>query len=374
MNIRYALIGCGRIAPKHIMAALAHKDSLQIAALCDIVPENMEKLACVIPERIRTQVKLYTDYQAMLKEISPELCAIATESGKHTEIALDCINAGAHVIIEKPIALSLKDADEIIDLGKAKNRLVCACHQNRFNIAIQHIRKAMEQGRFGKLSHGSVHVRWNRDKDYYAQAPWRGTWAQDGGALMNQSIHGIDLLRWMMGDNIDEVFAYTANQFHPYLECEDVGIAVVKFKNGAIGTIEGTTNVFPQNLEETLYIFGEKGTVKAGGKSVNRLDVWQFADIKPEDSGLSLGLHEETSNVYGNGHIPLYADMIDAIRFNRQPYVDGEAGWRALELVLALYRSAKDDKPVKLPMNDFSTMGLAGMQFKKVGNCESPKP
>ena len=175
---------------------------------------------------------------------------------------------------------------------------------------------------------------------------------------MNQCIHGIDLLRWMFGDEVEEVYGQTRQQFHHYLEAEDVGMAVVKFKNGAIATIEGTTNVYPQNLEETLYIFGEKGTVKIGGKSTNNIDVWDFADEEARDDA-NKGLKEATSNVYGNGHTSLYADMIDAIKHDRKPYVDAAAGRNALELVLAIYKSQKEGVPVKLPLKDFESTDMA---------------
>ena len=176
---------------------------------------------------------------------------------------------------------------------------------------------------------------------------------------MNQCIHGIDLLRWMMGDEVEEVYGQTRQQFHDYLEAEDVGMAVVKFKNGAIATIEGTTNVFPQNLEETLYLFGENGTVKVGGKSTNNIDVWQFADEKAADENRR-GLKEATSNVYGNGHTSLYADMIDAIKNDRKPYVDAVAGRNALELVLAIYKSQKEGRPVGMPMTEFASVEMMG--------------
>lgn len=172
---------------------------------------------------------------------------------------------------------------------------------------------------------------------------------------MNQCIHGIDLLRWMMGDEVEEIYGVTRRQFHDYLECEDVGLAVVKFKNGAIGTIEGTTNVYPQNLEETLYLFGEHGTVKLGGKSTNHIDVWDFADIR-EDDGKNKGFQEATSNVYGNGHTALYADMINAVQHDRAPYVDAAAGRNALEIVLAVYQSSFTGRPVKLPLGDVASV------------------
>ena len=248
--MKYALIGCGRISPNHIEAA--KNNNLDIVAICDVVPE-------VMIEKVKQfgldNVKQYTDYKEMLSVEKPTLVAIATESGKHASIALDCIAAGCNVIIEKPIALSIDDAEAVINAGRTAGVVVCANHQNRFNKSVQYIRKALEEGRFGKLSHGAAHIRWNRGKGYYEQAPWRGTWAQDGGCLMNQCIHNIDLLRWMMGNDVDEVMAYTDQLEHPYLEAEDLGMAIIKFTNGSYGLIEGTTNVYPKNLEETLYIF-----------------------------------------------------------------------------------------------------------------------
>lgn len=354
----YALIGCGRIAVNHIKAAINNK--LHIVAVCDAVPENMETLLGGFDLQGDATIARYTDYKKMLGE-HPEivLASIATDSGSHARIALDCIDAGVNVIIEKPIAMSMADANEIIRRGEEVGVRVCACHQNRFNLAVQQTRKALEAGRFGRLSHGSIHVRWNRGHAYYDQAGWRGKWASDGGCLMNQCIHGIDLLRWMLGGEIDEVYGVTKRQFHEYLECEDLGMAVVKFKNGAVGTIEGTVNVYPKNLEETLYLFGETGTVKLGGTSTNNIDVWDFAD---EDAGdaENKGLREATSNVYGNGHTSIFADMMDAIERGRAPYVDARAGRDALELVLAVYQSAATGKPVKLPLGNVASADFEG--------------
>lgn len=355
--MKYALIGCGRISTNHIKAALNNK--LEIVAVCDIVPDHMENVLAKHGLETDASIKRYTDYKQMITENAIELVSIATESGLHAEIACYCIEQRINVIIEKPIAMSLEDADRIITLSEKEHVKVAACHQNRFNIAVQRMRTALEAGRFGKLSHGSIHVRWNRNQEYYAQAPWRGTWAQDGGALMNQCIHGIDLLRWTFGDEVEEVYGQTRQQFHHYLEAEDVGMAVVKFKNGAIATIEGTTNVYPQNLEETLYIFGEKGTVKIGGKSTNNIDVWDFED-ETETDKRNKGLQEATSNVYGNGHTSLFADMIDAIKNDRKPYVDAYAGRNALEMILAIYKSQKTGMPVKLPLNDFASTDMIG--------------
>lgn len=356
--MKYALIGCGRIATNHITAV--KNNGLELVAVCDVKPEAMESLLAKHGLEGDSSIARYDDHRRLLAEHPElELVAIATESGEHARIALDCIDAGVNVIIEKPIAMSMGDADEIIRRSREKGVKVSACHQNRFNVAVQRTRKALEAGRFGRLSHGSIHVRWNRNRAYYDQAPWRGTWAQDGGCLMNQCIHGIDLLRWMMGDKAVEVYGTTRQQFHDWLEAEDVGLAVIKFASGAVATVEGTVNVYPKNLEETLYLFGETGTVKVGGTSTNNLDVWDFADEGEEDLE-NKGLKEATSNVYGNGHTSLYADVIDAIESNREPYVSADAGRNALEIVLAIYKSQKTGQPVKLPLEDFSTLDMVG--------------
>lgn len=356
--MKYALIGCGRIAINHLKAVMNNK--LELIAVCDILPEAMDKLLFKCGLADSKSIQRYVNYKELIDN-HPELqlISIATDSGVHAEIALYCIDHGINIIVEKPIAMSITDADEIIKRSNAKGVKVSACHQNRFNIAVQKMRKALEAGRFGKLSHGAIHVRWNRGKEYYTQAAWRGKWSSDGGALMNQCIHGIDLLRWMLGNEVEEVYGVTRQQYHDYLEAEDVGMAVVKFKNGVIGTIEGTVNVYPKNLEETLYLFGEKGTVKLGGTSTNNIDIWEFLDMNSEDINYQ-GLQEETSNVYGNGHTSLFADMIDAIENDRKPYVDAEAGRNALELVLAIYKSQKTGQPVKLPLDKFSSTDMLG--------------
>lgn len=356
MNLNYAIIGCGRISPNHIVAA--QKNGLNILALCDIdqarIDETIEKFALV-------NVKKYTDYKEMISNENLDLVAICTESGSHGEIALECIDRNINLIIEKPIALDLNEADEIIKRSQEMNVKVSACHQNRFNKSVIKIREAIDQGRFGRLMHGAAHIRWNRGEQYYTQAPWRGTWAQDGGSLMNQFIHNIDLLRWMMGDEIDEVIGMTDNLNHSFIEAEDLGLAIVKFKNGSYGLIEGTTNIYPKNLEETLYLFGKTGTVKGGGQSVNIIEEWNFLDGLDDADHVKREYQENPPNVYGFGHTPLYADVIDAIINDREPAVSAEDGRRALELVLAIYKSSADGKPVKLPLYDVKTLDFVGM-------------
>lgn len=357
--LKYAIIGCGRISPNHIAAALENK--LNIVALCDI---DESKIADTVEQfNLSSNIKKYNNYLDMIKNEKIDLIAICTESGKHGQIALDCIAEKINLIIEKPIALSLKEADLIIEKAKENNVKVSACHQNRFNKSVQKIREAVEQKRFGKLMHGTAHIRWNRGEDYYKQASWRGTWEQDGGALMNQCIHNIDLLRWMMGDEITEVVGMIDNLIHGFIDAEDLGMALVKFKNGSYGIIEGTTNIYPKNLEETLYIFGEKGTVKAGGKSVNLIEEWQFADGIDNPEEVKEKYHENPPNVYGFGHKPLYKDVIESIINDREPYVNAVDGRNALELVLAIYKSAAEGKTIKLPLSECNTLDFKG-RFK----------
>lgn len=355
--MKYALIGCGRIAVNHIKAL--RNNGLELVALCDVCLENINTL--LNKTAFRTDALRYADYKQMIIEHPEiEIVAIATDSGLHAEIAMFCMEHRVNVIVEKPMAMSMQDAKKMIEKSEEMGVTLAVCHQNRFNIAVQKMRRAIENNRFGKLSHGSINVRWNRNKAYYEQAPWRGKWSSDGGALMNQCIHGIDLLRWMLGDEVDEVYGVTSQRFHNYLECEDIGTAILKFKNGTIGTIEGTVNVYPQNLEETLYIFGEHGTAKLGGTSCNNIDIWNFPDMTDDDKNI-VGLQEATSNVYGNGHTSLYADVIEAIQNNRKPYVDGYAGKNALEIVLAIYKSQLTGKPVKLPLDEFASIELKGI-------------
>lgn len=338
--MKYALIGCGRISPNHIAAAKAN--SLEITALCDLQIEKAYALAEKFALDLK-KVKIYDSADKMLCEISPELCAVATQSGDHAKTAVKCIKAGSNVIIEKPVALSLADADEIITLAESKGVVAAACHQNRFNRAVKRVNDAVCGGELGKLLYGSVQVRWNRGESYYKQAAWRGKWNDDGGALMNQCIHAIDLLRHAMGGDIAEVFAYTDNLNHPYIEAEDTGLAVVRFKNGGYGIIEGTTCVYPKNLEETMTLFGTEGTVKLGGKSMNAVEIWQTKH-NPDGEDIIKAYSENPPDVYGFGHTPFYKDVAEAIGKKRAPRVTAADGKNALELVLAIYKSAAEKK------------------------------
>lgn len=352
--MKYALIGCGRISINHIKAA--HSNQLTIVGLCDLKHANIASMLAKCDWETSSYPQ-FSDFKKMIGEVNPDIVAIATESGSHAAIAIYCLSKGINVIVEKPMAMSIADARLMIETAKNHNAILSVCHQNRFNHAVMATKKAMIEGRFGKISHAAMCVRWNRDINYYSQAKWRGTWENDGGALMNQCIHGIDLLLYLIGSPVQIVYGQTRKQFHHYLETEDTGMGIISFANGAIGTIEGSVNVFPKNFEETLHLFGEQGTVKIGGTSTNSIDIWRFSDQRSEDSACS-SIREETSNVYGNGHKLLYNDTIDAIKNKRPPLVSGEEGLKALEIVLSIYKSELTDNAVKLPLTDFSTLDM----------------
>jgi predicted dehydrogenase len=362
MKYKTALIGCGRISFKHIEAIAKNADKMILAAACDPVVGRAEQKAREYQDRISgAEVAAYADHKTMLAESKPDIVTIATESGKHKEIAIDCLNAGCHVVCEKPMALSTQDADAMNEAAKKAGKKLAVCFQNRFNEPVQKLRAALEAGRFGRILHGMIQVRWNRNEAYYAEAPWRGTWAMDGGTLMNQCTHGIDLLQWMLGEDAVRVQAQTRRFLRP-IEAEDFGAAIVEFRSGAVGIIEGSADIYPANLHETLSVFGEKGSVVVGGLAVNKLETWRFAAAAalgdPEDKALHP--HDKDSPTeYGFGHEALFKDFAEALDTGREPLVSGEKGKKALEIILAIYKSQKTGKPVDLPC-DFSTMEMAG--------------
>ena len=357
-----AIIGCGRISPSHIQGFIKNSAQITLKAACDLDIQKAEKQAAEYQKQISgINVSCYTDYKKMLSEIKPDIVTVATESGKHPEMAIQCLKAGAHVICEKPMALSTYDADKMIEKAKSAGRKLTVCFQNRFNTPVLQLRGALEAGRFGSLLNGMIQVRWNRNSAYYAAAPWRGSWEQDGGTLMNQCIHGIDLLQWLMGEDAVRVQAQTRKFLRP-IEAEDFGAAIVEFKSGAIGVIEGSACVYPQNINETLSIFGEKGTVIIGGLAVNKIETWRFEDtqiIGDIEEKVINPAEKDPPSVYGFGHSALFSDFISSIEQDRQPYISAVAAKKALEIVLAIYKSQKTGHAVDLPC-DFSTAEMKG--------------
>lgn len=363
MKYRFALIGCGRISHKHIDGFINDKSRIDLVAVCDLdmsrAREKAEEYLDALPD---AEVKVYTDYRLMLKEVKPDAVSIATESGYHADIAVDCLEFGCHVIVEKPMALSTEDAERMIIAAEGRNKKLAVCYQNRFNPPILRVEKAMKENRFGSLMHGMIQIRWNRNENYYQQAPWRGTWELDGGTLMNQCTHGIDLLQWLMGGDVRRVYGVTRKFLRP-IEAEDFGSAIVEFGNGAVGVIEGTADVFPKNLNETLSIFGTTGTTVVGGVAVNKMETWRFADADRfgdlEETVLNPD-EQDPPSVYGFGHTALFADFVDAIEQDRMPKITGTDGKRSLEIVLGIYQSMKENRPVDFPVK-FSTLDMKGI-------------
>lgn len=368
-KMNFAIIGCGRISPKHIEGVINNHQEANLIAVSDLVVEKMDKAIDYYNEYLNAEdlniankrltelkenkIKKYKDYKELLKDDAIDVVTIATESGYHPEITKNALKADKHVIVEKPMALSMKDADEMIELAKKRDLKLSVCHQNRFNPTIKKLRSALEEQRFGRLVHGVASVRWNRNEAYYNMDDWHGTLALDGGILMNQCIHNIDMLRWMMGD-IERLTAET-DTFLRDIETEDAGFAVVRFKNGAVGMIEGTVCVHPRNLEETFNLFGEKGTVRVAGIAMNEIIDWNFADGADNEVEKMKEANYETESVYGYGHNLLFADVIEAIKEDTKPLVDGIEGKKAIEVILAMYKSSRTGKSVEFPLKDYST-------------------
>lgn len=313
-------------------------------AVCDVVPERADEFAA------RYGGKPFTDYRSLLDSSEIDAVCIATPSGDHPRIGTDAANAGKHVVVEKPIGLTLREIDDFLAACRKAKVQLCVVHQNRFNPAIQRLRLALDRGWFGHLSHASVAVRWNRGADYYAQARWRGTWAQDGGVLMNQAVHAVDVFRWMMGEP-ENVAALTATRFHD-IETEDVAGAVVRFRSGAIGLLEASNNVFPANWEETIAIFGDRGSAEVGGVALNRIERWEFRDSEAGESATAS--QPDPVSVYGHGHARLLAAVVEALETGGAMPVPGEDGRAAVELILAVYRSQELARAMTMPLREES--------------------
>ncbi|HWJ76487.1 MAG TPA: Gfo/Idh/MocA family oxidoreductase [Niallia sp.] len=337
MSVKFAIVGIGHIAKKHIQA-IKDIENAELVALCDNDPNRLEEYS--------REYKVFTDLEEMLKTC-PEINVvnICVPSGLHAKLTVLCAKYGKHVIVEKPIALKLEDAKQMIDVCQQNNVKLAVIHPNRFRPAIMELKQKVDSDSFGKLSHANATVRWNRNQAYYEQAPWRGTKEFDGGVLMNQAIHNLDLLIWMMGP-IESVQAMAATRVRK-IEAEDVAGAVVKFKNGALGIIEATTAIYPENLEESLSIFGENGSAKISGKNANFIETWNFKDVSEESSN---ELKEKVKqDPFGKpGHHCIIEDMVNAIHEDRTPVVTGQDGLAPVKLILAILESAEKGTQISL--------------------------
>jgi UDP-N-acetyl-2-amino-2-deoxyglucuronate dehydrogenase len=353
-KLNYAIIGCGRISKMHLEALYSNKIKFNPVAVVDLKEDLAKKIANDMNEEFSSsKVKVYTSYEKMLKENKVDVVAVSTDSGYHPQIAIKALEHGVNVICEKPMALSIADCDKIIEASKKYNKKITICLQNRFNAPIQKLKKAIDQNRFGKIFHGQISIRWNRNEDYYKQAAWRGTWDLDGGALLNQCTHGIDLLQWIMGGDMKSIFG-VIKKYNSPREAEDFGAAILEFEDNKIGIIEGAVDVYPKNLEEKLSIFGEKGTVVIGGLAVNTIETWRFEgeDIFED--------RNDPPTVYGFGHVKLYDDFYDAVINNRKPYITAEDAKKSVEIILGIYKSMLTGKKVDFPF-EFSSLEMKGI-------------
>ena len=339
--LNFALVGCGRIAKKHAeLLGTGQIKNARLAAVCDIVEEKAKAFG------EKYGVPYYTDMDEMMQKENIDVVSVLTESGNHARHTINLAKYGKHIVVEKPMALTLDDADAMIEACDRNNCKLFVVKQNRFNLPIQKLKEAIDKGRFGKLVMGTIRVRWMRDQNYYNLASWRGTWALDGGVLANQASHHVDLLQWMMGPVVS-VFAKGITALVD-IEAEDTATAVVTFKNGALGIIEATTAARPMDMEGSISILGERGSVVIGGFAVNRIDHWEFAEPLPEDDIIRTQFNENPPNVYGFGHKRYYEDVVHAILNNTRSLVDGLEGRKSLELITALYESMETGQEVFL--------------------------
>ncbi|HEY5545259.1 MAG TPA: Gfo/Idh/MocA family oxidoreductase [Gemmatimonadaceae bacterium] len=338
--VRVALIGCGRISGTHF-DAIRNLDGVELAAVCDVVEQRAREAG------EQNDVPWFTSYPKMLADAPCDAVAICTPSGLHPQHGILAARAGRHVICEKPMAISLKSADELVHTCDETGVHLFVVKQNRLNPAVQLVKRALDKGRFGRLYIANTTVRWTRPQEYYDQAPWRGTWEFDGGAFMNQASHYVDLIQWLAGP-VENVVAKTATLARR-IESEDTGVAVLKFRSGALGVIEVTMLTYPKNLEGSFTLLGEKGTVKIGGTAVNRIEHWSFADHDDDDKRID-SVGTDPPSVYGFGHAGYYRNVLAVLRGEAQPETDGREGRKSLELILGIYESARTGREVGLPL------------------------
>ncbi len=336
--IRFALIGCSNITKKHAVS-LGRIEHAKLAAVCDI---NEERAMAFGNEY---DVPYYRDYHEMFDKEEIDVVTVLTPSGDHAKRVLDLVQYKKHIVVEKPMALRLDDADAIIRACDEAGIKLFVVKQNRYNRPIQALRRAIDAGRFGKLVLGTVRVRWCRPQEYYDAASWRGTWAYDGGVLTNQASHHIDMLEWMMG-GVESVTAMTTTRL-ANIEVEDTGVAVLRFQSGALGIIEATTATRPKDLEGSISILGEKGSAVVSGFSMNKLTTWEFSEAEELDKNMP-GPDWDNPDEFAWNHTAYLRDVVECIRNNKKALVDGLEGRKSLELINAIYESSETGKEVFL--------------------------
>jgi UDP-N-acetyl-2-amino-2-deoxyglucuronate dehydrogenase len=339
-TFRVSLVGCGRISRNHV-EAISRIEGLELVSVSDESAERAKAVAEPLG------IPWFTDYEKMLADIESDVVSICTPSGLHPVQGVIAAKSGRHVVTEKPMAISLKAADELVQACDANHVHLFVVKQNRLNEPVKMLKKAVDTGRFGRLYMASCTVFWARPQDYYDQAPWRGTWEFDGGAFMNQASHYVDLIQWLMGP-VESVMAKTATLARK-IETEDTGVAVLRFRSGALGVIEVTMLTYPKNMEGSITLLGEKGTAKIGGTAVNKVEHWDFADADADDERIR-AMDSNPPTVYGYGHEGYYRNVLAVLRGDAKPETDGRAGRKSLELILGIYESARTGRDVPLPL------------------------
>lgn len=343
---RVVLVGCGRISDRHFDAIEARPE-LELVAVADEVPDR----ARAAGERLG--IPAFTSYAAMLAETEADVAVICTPSGLHPRHGIMAAERGLHVVVEKPMATRLEEADALVRTCDERGVHLFVVKQNRLNPGIHLLKRAVDRGRFGRIYLANTTVRWQRPQSYYDAAPWRGTWEFDGGALMNQASHYVDMIQWLVGP-VESVSAKTAT-LGRRIESEDTGVALLRFRNGALGVIEVTMLTYPRNMEGSIAVIGEKGTVKVGGTAVSRIEHWEFAEYDDDDrEAEALRVAPNPLSVYGSGHRPYYENVVRVLLGEAAPGTDGREGRKSLELLLGIYESARTGREVALPLRGFS--------------------
>lgn len=341
MAYKIGLVGCGRISRNHFDAIKEAKE-FELVGVCDVDKSRAEKTGN------EQGVPFYTDLNEMITSVDMEIISICSPSGIHAKHGILAAENGIHVLTEKPMATRLDDADELIKACDKYKVHLLVVKQNRLNTTMQLLKNAIDKDRFGKIYQASVNVFWQRPQEYYDMAKWRGTWEFDGGAFMNQASHYVDALEWLIGEP-ESVMGMTSTMARK-IESEDMGAAIVKFRNGVIGTINVSMLTYPKNFEGSITILGEKGTVKVGGVAVNKIEKWEFEEYDDDDKQIEQSNYNPP-NVYGFGHLAYYHNVLNVLKGQQEPNTDGRSGRKSLELILAIYKSSQTGKKIALPMN-----------------------
>lgn len=338
--LKFGLLGCSRIAHKHAGPLRGGIAGAALTAVADVRRDRAEALGA------KYDVPAYASLEAMLDRADLDVVCVMTPSGLHAAHGIAVAKARKHLVMEKPMALRLEDADRLIETCDRHGVRLFVVKQNRCNVPIVKLKEALNRGRFGKMVLGTVRVRWTRRQAYYDEADWRGTWAMDGGVITNQASHHVDMLEWLMGDVVS-VKANIATRLCD-IEVEDTATALLRFSSGALGIIEATTAARPADLEGSVSILGEHGSVVVGGYAMDRLDTWRFDPPEPEDAHMLEAAGANPSHPTSYGHHEYLADVVRSIQDGSRGLVEGIEGRRSIELINAIYESAETDREIFL--------------------------